>query len=99
MKQHIESVHEEKRVFTSNICDAAFSHNGHIIRHIIKSIHDERRTIKLDQSNAWTVKIGEGSGPRSRTPGSSTGNRAPLPKSKWCSLAGKINPIFKEHHR
>lgn len=50
MKQHIESVHEEKRVFTSNICDAAFSHNGHIIRHIIKSIHDERRTIKLDQS-------------------------------------------------
>ena len=40
------------------------------------------------QSNAWTVKIGEGSGPWQWIPGSTTRNRGPLPKSRFSAGSG-----------
>jgi hypothetical protein len=43
----------------------------------------KNENLSKSMPNAWTVKIGEGSGPRSRTPGSATGNRGPLPKSDF----------------
>ena len=58
-------------------------------------IHQNGPQILYLRYNSWTIKIGEGSGPWQWNLGSTTGNRGLLPKSKCCSLAGKIDLIFR----
>ena len=45
LNKHIESVHDGKKAFKCNICDASFSQKGNLNVHI-DSVHEEMKPFK-----------------------------------------------------
>ena len=51
MNNHIGLVHEGKRAFKCNFCDASFKQKSYVARHIL-SFHDEKKEFKCEVCNA-----------------------------------------------